>query len=245
MRLFLLLIMLISAPAFAECSAQSGDQTVLLIELYTSEGCSSCPPADEWLSEFKGNKKVVPLAFHVDYWDYIGWKDRFASPKFSARQRRAASLNSANFVYTPQIMLNGRDFRGWRDNVGFEKTVAALSRPSTVGLNMQLRRFSDSSYRLEAAAQAVQRVQSADIFIALYENNLSSRVNTGENSGRELKHNFVVRELLGPYRLPKDGRWQKTIPLSAQWKSKEGGMAMFVQHQRGQVLQALGLAFCH
>jgi hypothetical protein len=245
MRLFLLLIMLMSAPAFAECSAQSGDQTVPLIELYTSEGCSSCPPADEWLSGFKGSKKIVPLAFHVDYWDYIGWKDRFASPQFSARQRRAASLNGATFVYTPQIMLNGRDFRGWRNTAGFEKTIAALSRPSAVRLNMQLRRLSDSSYRLEAAAQAVQRVQAADIYIALYENNLSSRVSTGENSGRELKHDYVVRELLGPYRLPENGRWQQTIPLSAQWKSKEGGTAMFVQHHRGQVLQALGLAFCH
>ena len=104
----------------AECSVSSGTSRVALLELYTSEGCSSCPPADRWLSGLaaKGvnSERVVPLALHVDYWDYIGWRDRFAHPGFSERQRQMAVLGNSTLVYTPQVMLNGRDFRNWRNS---------------------------------------------------------------------------------------------------------------------------------
>jgi len=104
----------------AECSAKSGTQSTPLLELYTSEGCSSCPPADKWMSSIAGSgftaDKVVPLAFHVDYWDYIGWKDRFGKAEYSNRQRQAAKHDFAAFVYTPQVMLNGTDFRDWQQS---------------------------------------------------------------------------------------------------------------------------------
>src|SRR5689334_12001294 len=118
-----------------ECSAQSGPQAVPLLELYTSEGCSSCPPADKWLSSIAaagyGTDKVVPLAFHVDYWDYIGWKDRFARPDFSDRQRWVAAIGRSDFVYTPQVILNGIDFRGWSQNSRFRESISdSLSQPA-------------------------------------------------------------------------------------------------------------------
>ena len=96
-----------------ECSAKSGAGTAALVELYTSEGCDSCPPADAWLRKLPaaGAGSVVPLSFHVDYWDYIGWKDPFANPAFGARQRELAAVNRARIVYTPQVMLGARRSR--------------------------------------------------------------------------------------------------------------------------------------
>lgn len=245
MRIYLLWLLLASAPAFAECSAQSGEQTVPLLELYTSEGCSNCPPADKWLSQLKGTNMVVPLAFHVDYWDYIGWKDRFARPEFSARQRQAAALNHSTFVYTPQVMLNGRDYRGWRNASNFEKTIAAIQQPARIQLGLNLITPASGRMNLQAWAQTGQMQKDADIYVAVYENNMKSRVGAGENSGRELKHDYVVREWLGPYRLQNAGRWERIIPLTGDWQQRDAGVAMFVQNRNsGEVLQALSLDFC-
>src|SRR5687767_761241 len=82
----------------SECSAKSGAATVPLLELFTSEGCSSCPPADKWLSDIDTDK-VTPLAFHVDYWNYIGWKDKFSKAEYSNRQRKTAAFGGVGFVY--------------------------------------------------------------------------------------------------------------------------------------------------
>ena len=110
-----LLLVLPAAPALAAgCKAESGEKTVALVELYTSEGCSSCPPADRWLSALAERgfapDRVVPLALHVDYWDYIGWKDPFAKALFSARQRELAAIARSRVVYTPQVVLAGKDY---------------------------------------------------------------------------------------------------------------------------------------
>src|SRR5512139_200416 len=115
-RLLFALLALAAASAQAmQCSARSPATTTALVELYTSEGCDSCPPADRWLSSLgaKGYApdRVVPIALHVDYWDYIGWKDPYARQAFSARQRKMAALARASLVYTPQVLLQGRDFR--------------------------------------------------------------------------------------------------------------------------------------
>ena len=245
MRSYSLLILLASMPAFAECTAQSGDVTVPLLELYTSEGCSSCPPADEWLSKLKGTKQVVPLAFHVDYWDYIGWKDRFAKAAYTARQRQAAALNEASFVYTPQMLLNGRDFRKWRGDSDFNRLIAGISRPTDIRLAMKMTGSPGSQVQLQASAQ-MPKSASVDIYLAIYENNLKSRINAGENNGRELHHDYVVRELLGPYRFQQANHWQRTIPLMGDWQTRDVGVAMFVQNREsGEVLQALPLDFCN
>src|SRR5213592_2697372 len=95
---------------------ESGKTQTSLIELFTSEGCSSCPPAEKWMSALKTNpdlwKKVVPIAFHVDYWDHLGWRDRFSKPQFTERQRRYAAAWGGDSIYTPGFVLNGREWRG-------------------------------------------------------------------------------------------------------------------------------------
>src|SRR2546423_7870188 len=119
---FLPFLMMVSIAAAVDCTHRSGAQTVALIELYTSEGCSSCPPADRWISGFTNHPQVerfVPIAFHVNYWDDLGWKDRFADQRYTERQRALAKATGAKMVYTPQVTVQGRDARNWRDESTF------------------------------------------------------------------------------------------------------------------------------
>jgi hypothetical protein len=116
---FLTLLLSHAGSAVAEgssvCSVHSDAAVPTVIELYTSEGCSSCPPADRWFSQLKSDTGVIGLAFHVDYWDGLGWQDPFASSTFTARQAQLQKRNNARFSYTPQIVLNGADYPRWRE----------------------------------------------------------------------------------------------------------------------------------
>lgn len=233
--------------AAAECSAKSGAQITPLLELYTSEGCSSCPPADEWFSHIKADsQKVTPLAFHVDYWDYIGWKDRFAKAQYSERQRKTAAFNGASFVYTPQFSLNGRDFRG-RGDARLNQEIMQTAQAARANLDLRASLQANGETLVQASVQVVNTadIPYAEIFIATYENQLVSQVNAGENSGRELRHDYVVRDLLGAYPLANGNAFSKNILLPATWKNRHGGVVMFVQDLRnGGILQSLQLPFC-
>lgn len=240
-----------TAPAAAGCSASSSVQSVALLELYTSQGCSSCPPADRWLRELSARSdaagRVVPLTLHVDYWDYIGWKDRYAQPKFALRQREMAGLNQHASVYTPQFLLNGRDYRRWGNAARFEADLAAINRtPARASIQLAVRRSPAHDIEVSVAAQASTAGKPL-LYVALYENNLSTAVKAGENSGTSLRHDRVVRAWLGPY--PVDDKtatpWPLKIPLQPAWKVQDLGIAAFVQsHSSGEVLQALTLGMC-
>jgi hypothetical protein len=249
---FLIAINLISAtqPAIsAECSAKSGAQTVPLLELYTSEGCSSCPPADKWLSSIKQDSgKITPLAFHVDYWNYIGWKDRFSKAEYSDRQRKTAAFGEAGYVYTPQFVMNGRDFRGW-DNSRLNQSIEATQKlASRANLSLDAVTQTNGEITLKANAQTVNPVdaKNSDIFVVIYENNLVSQVKAGENSGRELNHDYVVRELFGAYQINNQNEFSKNFNLSSEWKKRDAGAVIYVQNsQTGDILQSLALKFCN
>jgi hypothetical protein len=238
-----------AAPA--ECTAKSGPGTAALVELYTSEGCSSCPPADEWLRKLPaagfGPERVVPLALHVDYWDYIGWKDPFASPAFSARQRELAAISRARVVYTPQVMLGGRDYRGWSARARFADDVRATNaRPARAELTLGLREPQPGSFEVRASGSVPGRDDRAEavLYLAAYENGLSNRVTTGENRGVTLHHDFVVREWWGPIALDAAGGVELVRKVTARGVTN-GGVAAFVQSRRtGEVLQALALPAC-
>jgi hypothetical protein len=239
-------IFMSSAPtSAASCSAKSGSQITPLLELYTSEGCSSCPPADTWLSGLK-TEAFVPLAFHVDYWDYIGWKDRFAKPQFTERQHTAAQNNKATYVYTPQFLLNGEDFRGGSEGRLQQAIKAINQQPPTIALNLTVSDDSEPAPKLVATAASLNKTSIAgvQIFVALYENHLSSQVRAGENSGHELKHDYVVRELFGPYQMPASGQYSQPFSLSPEWKNKAAGAVIFAQSTNGEILQSLRLPFC-
>ena len=140
MRLFLVVFaaMLPAIAAAAECTARSRPTVTPVVELYTSEGCSSCPPADRWLSQLAPEAaagRVVPLGFHVDYWDYIGWRDPFASKRATERQRQVQSTAGARYVYTPQVVVGGRDFRAWHSSA--VPALAAIgSKPATASIEL-------------------------------------------------------------------------------------------------------------
>ena len=166
---------------------KSPGSRVELLELYTSEGCSSCPPADRWLSKLVKDPDLwtdfIPLAFHVDYWDYIGWKDRFASPLYSQRQRRYAREQSLRTVYTPGFILNGRE---WRRKSG--KSIKSSSSKNPGYLTMQLTN-DKASLHFSPNSNSVKRL---NINLALLGFGLSTQVKAGENHGRKLVHEFVV-----------------------------------------------------
>jgi hypothetical protein len=236
-------------PAYAgDCFAKSGASTVPLLELYTSEGCSSCPPADKWLSGLKPNlKKVIPLAFHVDYWDYIGWKDKFSKAEYSDRQRKTAAFAGAGYVYTPQFVLSGHDFKGSDESRLNQAISASQKLASRANLSLVATTQANGEITLQATATAVNPayIKNADVFVAIYENKLVSQVNAGENSGRELKHDYVVRHFFGAYQLSNKNEFAKNFSLNSEWKSKLAGAVLFVQDNRnGEILQSLALPFC-
>jgi hypothetical protein len=231
------------------CTAASGAGTGALIELYTSEGCSSCPPADRWLSALRsgglGPDRLVPLGLHVDYWDYIGWKDPFAKPRFSARQRELASIARARVVYTPQVVLAGKDYRGWSSRGRFAQAVAAVNgTPSRARIALALEpAASGTTVRAAAAVPSAADREAAALYVARYENGLSNRVTAGENRGARLSHDYVVREWWGPVAL--DGAGNATLERPLSGPPAKGGIAAFVQNRRtSEVLQALALPAC-
>lgn len=235
---------LIAAPALgAACVAHSGAERAALLELYTSEGCSSCPPADRWFSRLPlgSAPPVVPLAFHVEYWDYIGWKDRFADPAWSARQREAVRRAGGRTVYTPQVMRNGIDFPRWHAGEALAKAAAGEGAPrARVTL-----RLSDSPGGLVVEAEAAAPA-SAELFLALTESRLASQVRAGENRGRDLAHDHVVRRLVPLGAVAAGGTaFRYVFRPGADWKRADLAVSAFVQDPRtGEVLQALRLANC-
>ncbi len=242
-------LILCASQAYAanECAAKSGPNTTPLLELYTSEGCSSCPPADEWLSGLKGkNLNFTALAFHVDYWDYIGWKDRFATPAYSERQRKTAALNGSGFVYTPQFVFNGRDFRGWGDTRLQTLLDRSQQQPARADLSLRMNKQADGGTMLWVNAQMVAAdTQLADVYVAIFENGLSSKIKAGENNGRILQHDYVVRQFLGAYPLAQ-AAMSKGFTLSPEWEQRDAGAVIFVQNRTsGEIIQSLQLRFCH
>jgi hypothetical protein len=233
----------VSQVQAGQCIARSGDKTAALVELYTSEGCSSCPPADRWLSrvgETYARERVVPLALHVDYWDYIGWKDPYAKREFSQRQRRLSQLQRQALVYTPQVLLQGMDFRAWQ-SAEFERSVARINaQPARARLELELVSAGANALRVRVQAEAME--EHAVLYVASYENRLQSKVVAGENKGRLLVHDHVALEWQGPHEL---GRRELTLPMLPQAKAGQSGVVAFVQNRRtAEVLQALMLPAC-
>ena len=167
-------------------------QRASLIELYTSEGCSSCPPAEAWLSQLTNNPKlwteIVPVAFHVDYWDNLGWRDRFASQAWTARQRAYAAAWGSSTVYTPGFVLDGRE---WQDSSSFGgRSLPAPAKADGAG---QISAVVKDGKTVTVTYRPADRINAArEVSVALLGCDLNSNVRSGENSGRSLRHDFVA-----------------------------------------------------
>jgi len=240
------------APA-SPCSAKSPPHASALVELYTSEGCSSSPPADRWLSGLGKadamSGAVVPIALHVDYSDYIGWKDPYARRVFSLRQRELAELGGAALVYTPQVRLQGRDFRAWSSQA-FDAEVARINaQRAKAEISLVVAPPRDDALTVQVGARLLDPAErgSAALYLAAYESKLVSRVAAGENHGRTLRHDFVALDWVGPIDFDEDGRVlaQRRLNLLPKAVAADSGVVAFVQNRRtASVLQALMLPAC-
>jgi len=175
------------ARAGDACSATSARTTAPLVELYTSEGCNSCPPADRWLSRLKADPAVVALAFHVDYWDRLGWKDRFASPAYTQRQAEQQTVNGARFSYTPQVVVDGADRKDWSSIA-----TPLPARSATAPVDLELIR--DGRRVTATIAPAPNAPKRLAAYWAVTEQDHVTAVKAGENEGVTLKHDNVVRD---------------------------------------------------
>lgn len=215
------------APA-AEVVFQSGPARTHLLELFTSEGCSSCPPAEARFSKFKTDarlwKDFVPVAFHVDYWDRLGWPDRFASKAWTERQRTYAAGWNSSSVYTPGFVLNGREWRG--GNV----PAAASEQPGV--LKAVARDDGSVAVSFEGDSTRALEVNVATLGVGL-----STNVKAGENSGRKLSHDFVVLDLAKNRLEP----GMKEVRVQTQKQSEAGALALWITEAgRAEPLQAAG-----
>ena len=201
-------------------------------------GSASCRPKK------LNSDRVIPLAFHVDYWNYIGWIDPYSQARFGERQRQQSRRRGASFVFTPQLLLNGRDYRRAMlfDDIGGKVKTINQTR-SQASIRLKLDRHGnqlDSQIDIDVDADAAQR--GVEVFLALYENNLATAVTAGENKGLILKHDFVVRELVGPLALDDKRGLSRAhaFTIDPRWKPHDIHIAVFVQQpQSGDVLQAL------
>jgi len=186
------------------------------------------------------DRQLIPLSFHVTYWDYIGWRDRFANEQYDDRQRQQAMLNKSRTVYTPQFMMNGKDFRrhGSFDNeivrinsiaAEYQLELSASLNTKTIDVVLNTRIQTDNT-------------DEAVAYIVFYEHGLSSEVTDGENEGRHLRHDYVVREIKGPYLIEQDQSVFKAAFANSDYKIENSGIVAFIQKPLGSdILQAVRL----
>ena len=205
-----------------------------LIELYTSEGCSSCPPAEKYLNSFKTNNKLwekyIPVAFHVDYWDYLGWKDRYAHPDFRERQSLYAKHKNLKTIYTPAYVVNGQS---WRKHL-FNQTPD-ISKKQTGILKVTL-----NTDQLMADFNSIYpNSESLVLNIAVLGMSLNTEIKAGENKGEHAEHEFVV---IGYKSISSTGtHWNTTLPKLHYNHAQKQALAVWVNRQGDPTpLQAIG-----
>ena len=226
----LVLASLFSLSAFAgdPIVVSSADKQTAVVELYTSEGCSSCPPADRWLSRLievpKDELDVLALAFHVDYWDYLGWKDRFSSAVYTSRQRELGANNLQRTIYTPEFFVNGMEARG-TSNI-LDKIRQANQQPSPLDLKLSVSRDKTSLVLELQSPGDRDTIGQIHHRYLVYENNLSTDVKRGENSGEILKHEQVVRYMSKARSLREQN--QHRIEIDPDWQAENIGVAVLV-----------------
>jgi hypothetical protein len=245
--LFVSIALATAGVAAQECSKTSPSHTIALLELYTSEGCDSCPAADKFVSSlYQGSKlspdQVVPLSLHVDYWDYIGWKDVFSKAQFTRRQRQLAELAGSHNVYTPEVFIGGKELRNWRD--GVPDAVKRINRqPAQANITIHIDKLSAQTVSLRLQGKSAQ---SGKMYFALVEQSLLSKIMAGENRGATLQHDYVVREWGDAIALSSlnNDTVARQMPVPGNAVRKNLALAAFIQSDKGDILQALSLPLC-
>lgn len=228
---------LLSAIALALASAAVADDIPVdntafaVVELFTSEGCSSCPPADTLLSRLHheavtDHRRVITLAYHVDYWDRLGWPDRFSDEAYTQRQRRYAAAFRNRSIYTPQMVVNGdTEFVGSKAASAQQAIDTALKEQPRVGVGLAILNATENHVAL--AWRTANRPADSTLLIALVQDDLTTEVQRGENAGRDLKHDGVVHQLTSVDST--DATGTVTIPLQASIDADHSRVVALVQ----------------
>ncbi len=192
-------------------SFSSGNEQVALLELFTSEGCSSCPPAEAWFAKLLQRpdlwQRIVPVVFHVDYWNNLGWKDPFSTADNSQRQRRYRAEGGVRSVYTPGFVLNGREWRGWFSGEALPDSDQPAGRLSAEVSNGAIQATYHSPDCIEPCSG---RPAPLELHIALLGFDLTTTVTRGENRGKRLTHQFVVIDQAS--NVSSDNTWSMALP---------------------------------
>jgi hypothetical protein len=221
----------------------NGKRAPVIVELFTSEGCSSCPPADAVLTQLQQSQpvaeaEVIAMSEHVDYWNYIGWADPFSSAAFSARQESYAGAFGSERIYTPQMVVDGQIEVVGNNLSKAREAIARAARESKADVRIEARietSKDDRAIRLNVTvndAPPINRGDVAETVLAVTEDNLSSNVSRGENAGRRLAHNAVVRELRALGRVDDaTGSFagETTVMIADGWKRDNLRVVVFVQ----------------
>lgn len=222
-------------------NATSGVYRTPVVELYTSEGCSSCPRADDWVGKLGASLDddfhAVPLAFHVDYWNRLGWEDPFSDAAFTERQQALAAINHQRTIYTPQFLVSGVDTRGTAAVVkAIQQANAELA---DVIITMGLMPHGQGVIDAELAID--NQAGNADLYLAVYESGFVRKIGAGENRGRTLHHDFVVRHWQKVARVG-NGEYhgRHMVTLGEDWNiANLGFAAVMLERNTGKTLQAL------
>lgn len=201
---------------------KSGNKQVSLVELYTSQGCSSCPPADEWLGELKDEpglwKEFVPVAFHVDYWDYLGWKDSFSKKEYSSRQRLHRKQGNVKVVYTPGFFLNGKE---WKRRLG--RSTPSLGNKNAGNLQATL-----NGHTLKVKYDSANPISTATLNVGILGFGFQTPIQAGENSNRVLAEDFVL--LSHSEHLSSNQTWEVMLPENITPSTEKYGLAIWVSY---------------
>lgn len=216
----------------AKTSEPGLPRKAVVVELFTSEGCSSCPPADELLTHLRQDLsarhiEVIPLGFHVDYWNSLGWKDRFSSAEFSRRQEQYTQSLRVDGPHTPEMVVDGAvEFVGNDAGHAQRSIREAASQPEVAAVKISSGEVDELAVQVKAASSG----KDAQVVLAITEDNLTTQVGSGENGGRTLHHAAVVRELRQLGRL-REGSFEANVPLKLdkEWKRNDLRAVVFVQ----------------
>jgi hypothetical protein len=242
------------AAADAGESARDADGPVL-VELFTSQGCSSCPPADRLLTELGSDRRlanrVLPLAYHVDYWNHIGWTDPFSAEAWSVRQRSYAAAWKSRRIYTPQLVVDGREHVvGSREDDVYDLVREALGRPDAAKLAVRISPGDEpTDLRATVSAEMLSTPEAGgplDLMVALYEKDLTTSVERGENAFRTLHNDYVVRRLESAGELEaragEGGEREIAFELDPGWKVRNLGVVAFVQDRKTRAVHGAARA---
>jgi len=246
MRAVVSLVLALLAVAFGLSSrAASPDATPVVVELFTSEGCSDCPPADAVLEKLIGTRAVagadvIGLGQHVDYWDQLGWKDRFSSAALTNRQHIYGAHFRLESVYTPQIVVDGQAQLVGSDGRAAVKAIERAAATPHAGVQLDLERRGEAAVGVTVHLRDVPAEGHGDrhdVIVAVTEDHLRSDVTRGENHGRTLTHAAVVRSMTT---IGQAGTGESTLradlPIGDDWKRGELKVVAFVQEQRGRAI---------